>query len=75
MYIKLNYKINLKIKYIEINRKIKFYEISKEDESTLRKWSKAPKNYDKKMEVKDILNNRLVDSKIVNEFNRKVKSK
>ena len=55
-----------------MNRKIKFYEISNEDEDKIEKTIKRlPNNYDKRMKVKDISNDRLVYSKIVNEFNRK----
>ena len=32
---------------------------------------RPPNNYEKKVKVKDISNDRLVDSKIVNEFNKK----
>ena len=54
---------------IEINRKSKIYEISNEDEDTIEKTIKRPtNNYDKRMKVKDISNDRFVDSKIVNEF-------
>ena len=55
-----------------MNRKIKIYEISNEDEVEIEKTIKrSPKNYEKRVKVKDISNDRLVDSKIVNEFNRK----
>ena len=64
--------ISLKIKFIKINRKWKIYEISNEDEVNIEKTTKRPSNnYDKRMNVKDISNDRLVDSKIVNEFKRK----
>ena len=54
-----------------MNRK-KIYEISNENEDNIEKTTKrSPNNYDKRMKVKDISNDRLVDSKIVNEFNRK----
>ena len=54
-----------------MNRK-KNYEISNEEEIKIEKTAKRPpNNYDKKMKVKDISNERLVDSKIVNEFKRK----
>ena len=60
------------MKFIEINRKRKMYEISNEDEVNIEKTTKRPpNNYDKRMKVKDISNDRLVDSKIVNEFKRK----
>ena len=55
-----------------MNRKRKIYEISNEDEVNIEKTTKRPpNNYDKRMNVKDISNDRLVDSKIVNEFKRK----
>ena len=55
-----------------MNRKRKFYEISNEDEVNIEKTTKRPlNNYDKRMKVKDISNDILVDSKIVNEFKRK----
>ena len=55
-----------------MNRKRKIHEISNEDEVNIEKTTKRPpKNYDKRMKVKDISNDRLVDSKIVNEFKRK----
>ena len=57
---------------MEINRKRNFYEISNEDEDNIEKMMKSPpNNYNKRIKVKDISNVRLVDSKIVNEFNRK----
>ena len=60
------------MKFIEMNRKRKIYEISNEDEVNIEKTTKRPpNNYDKRMKVKDISNDRLVDSKIVNEFKRK----
>ena len=55
-----------------MSRKRKIYEISNEDE--VINWEndkRPPNNYDKRMKVEDIPNDRLVDSKIVNEFNRK----
>ena len=68
--------MSFKIKFIEINRKRKFYEISNEDEDNIEKTIKrTPNNYDKRMKVKDISNDKLVDSMIFNQFNRKVKSK
>ena len=55
-----------------MNRKRKIYEISNEVEANIEKTTKRPpNNYDKRMKVKDISNDRLVDSKIVNEFKRK----
>ena len=55
-----------------MNRKRKIYEISNEDEVNIEKTTKRPpNNYDKRMKVKDISNDRLVDSKIVNEFKKK----
>ena len=60
------------MKFIEMNSKRKIYEISNEDEVNIEKTTKRPpNNYDKRMKVKDISNDRLVDSKIVNEFKRK----
>ena len=38
-------------------------------------YQKPLNNYDKKIKVNDVSNNRLIDSKIFNEFNRKVRSK
>ena len=50
----------------------KNYEISNEYDYNIEKIIKCPtNNYDKKMKVKDISNDRLVDSNIVNEFKRK----
>ena len=55
-----------------MNRKRKYYEISNEDEDNIEKiFKNQPNNYNKRMKVKDISNDRLVESKIVNEFNRK----
>ena len=55
-----------------MNRKRNNYEISNEDEDNIEITTKRPlNNYDKRMKVKDISNDRLEDSKIVNEFNRK----
>ena len=55
-----------------MNRKSKIYEISNEDKVNIEKTTKRPpNNYDKRMKVKDISNDRLVDSKIVNVFKRK----
>ena len=55
-----------------MNRKRKIYEISNEDEVNNEKTTKRPpNNCDKRMKVKDISNDRLVDSNIVNEFKRK----
>ena len=59
-----------------MNRKLKFNEISNEDEDNIEKTTKRPpNNYDKRIKVKDISNGRLADSKIFNEFNKKIKSK
>ena len=55
-----------------MNRKRKIYEISNEDEVNIEKTTKRPpNNYDKRMKVKEISNDSLIDSEIVNEFNRK----
>ena len=55
-----------------MNRKRKIYDIFNEDEDNIEKTTKRPpNNYDKRMKIKDISNDRLVDSKIVNKFNRK----
>ena len=55
-----------------MNRKRKIYETFNEDEINIEKTTKRPpNNYDKRMKVKDISNDRSVDSKIVNEFKRK----
>ena len=43
------------MKFIEMNRKRKIYEISNEDEVNIEKTTKRPpKNYDKRMKVKDV---------------------
>ena len=58
-----------------MNRK-KNYEISNEDEVNIEKTTKrSPNNYEKRIKVKDISNDRLVDSKIVNEFKRECQIK
>ena len=55
-----------------MKRKRKIYEIFNEDEANIEKTTKRPpNNYEKRVKVKDISNDRLVDSKIVNEFKRK----
>ena len=55
-----------------MSRKRKFYEISNEDEDNIEKTTKrSPSNYEKRVKVKDISNDILVESKIVNEFKRK----
>ena len=55
-----------------MKRKRKFYDISNENESNIEKTIKfLPNNYNKRMKFKDISIDRLGDSKIANEFNRK----
>ena len=54
-----------------MNRKSNFMKFLMKTKTTLRKRQKKPKNYDMRMKLKDISNDRLIESKIVNEFNRK----
>ena len=59
-----------------MNRIRKLYDISNEDEDNIENTNKSRStNYVKKMKVKDIPNNRLVNSKNANGFNRKFQIK
>ena len=59
-----------------MNRQRKIYEISNEDEVNIEKTTKRPpNNYDKRMKVKDISNDRLVNQRLSMNLKGKVKSK